>query len=92
MVGEQRQPPLRVELSRPVLAACRHDPELARAINGILLRAARRLGRMMEEDRSVRVAGSVEGVTLDLRLFPPDRCLVEALHTQGANGSPDLTV
>lgn len=92
MESERRQPPLDVELSRPVSRACRTDPELARAINAILLRAARRLRTMMEADGSVLVAGSAENIILNLRLSPPDGCRVEALSEQMTDSTPDLTV
>jgi hypothetical protein len=85
-------PPLAVELSRSVLRDCRRDPELTRAINAVLLRAARRLRSLMEDGRSVRVAGRVEGIVLEVRLLPPDGCRVEAVQEQAAADRPDLTV
>ncbi|MGE3597073.1 MAG: hypothetical protein AB7N70_16125 [Dehalococcoidia bacterium] len=92
MKSEPPPPPLAVELSRPVLLACRHQPDLTRSINSILLRAARRLRARGEVEQRVRVAGRIEGIVLDLRLLPPDRCRVEAVEHDPIDTAPDLTV
>lgn len=92
MNHERPAPPLAVELSRPVQRACRREPELARAINQVLLRAARRLRLIIDETPQIRVAGRAEGIVLELRLTPPDGCRVEAVHQGEPESSPDLTV
>lgn len=74
------------------MLACRRQPELARAVNSVLLRAARRLRTMGEVEQRVRVAGKVEGIVLDLRLTPPDGCRVEAVEQVPTDGDTDLTV
>jgi hypothetical protein len=92
MGSDPPAPPLAVELSRPVMLACRRQPELARAVNSVLLRAARRLRALGDTERYVRVAGRVEGIVLDLRLLPPDGCRVEAVEHAPANGDTELIV
>lgn len=72
--------------------ACRRDPDLARAINAILLRASRRLRARIETDRRLRVAGKVEGIILDLALSPPDVCRVDVVEREPTETAPDLTV
>ncbi len=72
--------------------ACRRDPDLARAINSILLRASRRLRARIATDPHLRVAGKVEGITLDLALSPPDVCRVEVVEWEPSEAAPDLTV
>jgi hypothetical protein len=92
MGSEPPAPPLNVELSRPVMLACRRQPDLARSINSVLLRAARRLRALAEVNEGVRVAGKSEGIVLDLRLLPPDGCRVEAVEQDSPEGTPDLIV
>jgi hypothetical protein len=92
MRNEPPTPPLAVELSHPVMLACRRQPELARAVNSVLLRAARRLRTLAGTEQRVRVAGRVEGILLDLRLLPPDGCRVEAVEQAPTDSVADLTV
>jgi hypothetical protein len=74
------------------MIACRRQPELARAVNSVLLRAARRLRALGDAERRVRVAGRMEGIVLDLRLLPPDGCRVETVEQAPTDGVADLTV
>jgi hypothetical protein len=92
MRNEPPAPPLAVELSRPVMLACRRQPELARAVNTVLLRAARRLRALGDAERRVRVAGRVEGIVLDLYLSPPDGCRVETVEQAPTDSVADLMV
>jgi hypothetical protein len=89
---DRRAPPIAIELSGPILAACRRDPALTSAINAILLRAARRLRSLMTDGSRVRLKGRAEGLTLDLLLLPPDSCRVERIVLSPEDGAPDLTV
>jgi hypothetical protein len=73
-------PPLTIELSRDVRAACRARPVVFAGVNRVLLRAARRLVALLEagETRLI-VAGRAEDLSITVMLAPPDVCRVEAI-------------
>lgn len=77
-------PPLAIELSRAVRAACRSDPPLTSALNAVILRASRYLRARLEQGGAVCIHGRRERLALHLTLTPPDVCLVETL-TAGAD-------
>ena len=88
-----RDPPLAVELSREALAACRRDPALAAAVNAIVLRATRRLrARLANGGAVIAVAGAREGITLHLRLSPPDHCRIERIERAADPAAAALSV
>ena len=88
-----RDPPLAVELSLEALAGCRRDPALAAAVNAIILRASRRLRACLADGgATIAVAGAREGITLHLRLSPPDHCRIERIEPKTDPAAASLSV
>jgi hypothetical protein len=85
-MAEPPPPPFNVELSEQAQDDLARRPELAPAVNAVVLRAARPLRAHLEmgEELALDVHGRREALTVRVSLFPPDRVRVEGL----APGAP----
>lgn len=85
-MAEPPPPPFTVELSEQVQDDLARLPELAPALNAVMLRAARPLREHLDmgEEMALDVHGRREALTVRLSLWPPDRVRVEGL----APGTP----